>query len=115
MKKTIQIKLFNSPYTGYWTVMGATTGLAIVFMAGYILGQSSVDTPVEKADATKKPMKNYVFCTVEGKTVVLNEFDVNNIKQLHEEGVFPNVIAERYNTSVINICRIINSLNSIKV
>ena len=59
---------------------------------------------------------NYVFTTIEGKTVVLSEFDVHTIKQMNDDGVFPSEIAKKFkNISIVNLYRIINCINSMKL
>lgn len=55
---------------------------------------------------------NYVFFSLEGKLVTLSQRDVFDIKQMHEDGVLPTIIGEKFGMDAIMVCRIINSFNS---
>ncbi len=114
------ISQFPAPHSVRWAFSGATTGLALVFIAAYITGQFSTEaTDIkgnEESDEPKQPRNNYVFTTIEGKTVVLSEFDVHTIKQMNDDGVFPSEIAKKFkNINIVNLYRIINCINSMKL
>ncbi len=122
MEKIIcnQVSQLPAPHSVRWAFSGATTGLALVFIAAYITGQFSTEaTDIkgnEESDEPKQPRNNYVFTTIEGKTVVLSEFDVHTIKQMNDDGVFPSEIAKKFkNISIVNLYRIINCINSMKL
>jgi len=122
MEKIIcnQVSQLPAPHSVRWAFSGATTGLALVFIAAYITGQFSTEaTDIkgnEESDEPKQPRNDYVFTTIEGKTVVLSEFDVHTIKQMNDDGVFPSEIAKKFkNISIVNLYRIINCINSMKL
>lgn len=122
MEKIIcnQVSQLPAPHSVRWAFSGATTGLALVFIAAFITGQFSTEaTDIkgnEESDEPKQPRNNYVFTTIEGKTVVLSEFDVHTIKQMNDDGVFPSEIAKKFkNISIVNLYRIINCINSMKL
>ena len=122
MEKIIcnQVSQLPAPHSVRWAFSGATTGLALVFIAAYITGQFSTEAADikgnEESDEPKQPRNNYVFTTIEGKTVVLSEFDVHTIKQMNDDGVFPSEIAKKFkNISIVNLYRIINCINSMKL
>lgn len=115
-----QVSQFPAPHSVCWAVSGATTGLALVFLAAFITGQFSTEaTDIkgnEESDEPKQPRNNYVFTTIEGKTVVLSEFDVHTIKQMNDDGVFPSEIAKKFKKiSIVNLYRIINCINTMKL
>jgi hypothetical protein len=118
--KCNNVSQLPAPHCVRWAVSGATTGLALVFLAAFITGQFSTEaTDIkgnEESDEPKQPRNNYVFTTIEGKTVVLSEFDVHTIKQMNDDGVFPSEIAKKFkNISIVNLYRIINCINSMKL
>ena len=121
MKETLcnQVSHLPTPHSMRWTISGAITGLALVFLAAYITGQFSTETTGikanEESDEPKQPRNNYIFTTIEGKTVVLSEFEVFDIIQMSENGVFLNEIADKYDMRPINVSRIINQVSSIIV
>jgi len=122
MEKIIcnQVSQLPAPHSVRWAFSGATTGLTLVFIAAYITGQFSTEaTDIkgnEESDEPKQPRNDYVFTTIEGKTVVLSEFDVHTIKQMNDDGVFPSEIAKKFkNISIVNLYRIINCINSMKL
>ena len=122
MEKIIcnQVSQLPAPHCVRWAVSGATTGLALVFLAAFITGQFSTEaTDIkgnEDSNEPKQPRNNYVFTTIEGKTVVLSEFDVHTIKQMNDDGVLPSEIAKKFKQiSIVNLYRIINCINTMKL
>ena len=114
------ISQFPALHSVRWAVSGATTGIALVFLAAFITGQFSTETTDIKGNdesgEPKQPRNNYVFTSVEGKTVVLSEFDVHIIKQMNDDGVLPSEIAKKFKQiSIVNLYRIINCINTMKL
>lgn len=114
--KCYNVSQLPAPHSVRWAISGATTGLALVFIAAYITGQFSTETTdikvTEESDEPKQPRNNYIFTTIEGKTVVLSEFEVFDIIQMSENGVFLKEIADKYDMRPINVSRIINQVSS---
>ena len=77
MIKCYNVSQLPTPHSVRWAFSGAATGLALVFIAAYITGQFSTEAADikgnEESDEPKQPRNNYVFTTIEGKTVVLSE------------------------------------------
>ena len=121
MEKIIcnQVSQLPAPHSVRWAFSGATTGLTLVFIAAYITGQFCTEaTDIkgnEESDEPKQPRNDYVFTTIEGKTVVLSEVVVFDIVQMNENGVLLNEIADKYDMRPINVSRIINQVSSIIV
>lgn len=117
--KCNNVSQLPAPHCVRWAVSGATTGLVLVFLAAFITGQFSTEaTDIkgnEESDEPKQPRNNYVFTTIEGKTVVLSEVVVFDIVQMNENGVLLNEIADKYDMRPINVSRIINQVSSIIV
>ena len=110
-----QISQFPTPHSGRWAVSGAATGIALVLLAAYITGQLSNENMDGEPKVENDECNNYyVFCSFNGNRVVLSEFEVYNIKQMHEDGVSPHVIAKKYKISTIMVCKIIETTKNFK-
>lgn len=53
----------------------------------------------------------YVFSTPDGAHITLSEDNLKDIRLMHESGVHPSVIAEKYGISLLMVTRIINFIN----
>lgn len=70
-----------------------------------------------KATKAQEPMirkeVKYVFFSADGKPVTLTEKEVYGIRQMHEDGMQPSVIGEKFGLETVMVMRIINCVKSI--
>ena len=96
-------------------VAGTITGLvAASIVVGVLVYRTPSSKKVIQVTPNEKSEKKYVFVSIDGRHVVLSEFDVYNIRQLHKDGVLPSVIAKKYKISTIMVCKIIESITNLK-
>lgn len=111
----ITIKTTTNSSKGISFVAGTITGLvAASIVVGVMVYRTPSAKNVIQLTPNEKSEKNYVFVSLDGKHVILSEFDVYNIRQLHKDGVLPSVIAKKYQISTIMVCKIIESTTNLK-
>lgn len=85
--------------------------IGLVCTAGIVYVVKHKKAQAQKTSETKEV--KYVFFSMDGKPITLSEQDVFEIKQLHEDGVLPTVIGDRFCMDAVMVCRVINSVKTI--
>ena len=95
-------------YVSLVFVLGAGVGAAGgYYVARRTMAKSAVTSMCNQATKTGR---EYVFFSVKGKSITLSEKDVYDIKQLYEDGVLPNAIADKFGMTAVMVSRILNSI-----
>ena len=86
--------------------------VSLVCMAGFVCGIKHKKAKAQETSSVKEVY--YVFFSPEGKSVTLSKKDVFDIELMHEDGVLPSVIGDKFGMDAIMVCRIIHSFNLFK-
>ena len=54
----------------------------------------------------------YVFFSANGKPITLSEQELYSIRQMHEDGIQPSTIGEKFGLETVMVMRIINCVKS---
>ena len=97
----------NEPRTGMMTPL-AYVSIGVAIGAGAVLTVHKLRGGKQKVNSQAGDTR-YVYFATDGRPMALPEKDVYAIKQMHDDGVLPAKIAEKFGLSTVMLYRIINS------
>ncbi len=86
------------------TALGVCVSAAVL----YAIKQRGTRTQ----DPTIQKEVKYVFFSADGKPITLSQQEVYSIRQMHEDGIQPSTISERFGLETVMVMRIINCVKS---
>lgn len=108
-------KTFSTPTKGRFstskkavglTVIGLVCAAGVLYVVKHKQPKSQSQTPI-----IQKEVK-YVFFSANGKPITLSEQEVYSIRQMHEDGMQPSTIGEKFGLETVMVMRIINCVKS---
>ena len=90
------------------TIVVTALGVCVSAAVLYAIKQRGTRTQ----DPTIQREVKYVFFFAEGKPITLSEQEVYGIRQMHEDGMQPSTISERFGLETVMVMRIINCVKS---
>ena len=90
------------------TIVVTALGVCVSDAALYAVKHRGTKTPESIIQREVK----YVFFSAEGKPITLSEQEVYGIRQMHEDGMQPSTIGEKFGLETVMVMRIINCVKS---
>lgn len=88
----------------------AVTALGVCVSAAALYAIKHRGTRTQEPTIQKEV--KYVFFSAEGKPIILSEQEVYSIRQMHEDGMQPSTIGEKFGLETVVVMRIINCVKS---
>lgn len=89
----------------------AVTALGVCVSAAALYAIKHRGTRTQEPTIQKEV--KYVFFSAEGKPITLSEQEVYCIRQMHEDGLQPSTIGEKFGLETVMVMRIINCVKSV--
>lgn len=93
---------------GRTAIMVTTLGVCVSAAALYAVKHRGTRT---QEPTIQKEVK-YVFFSANGKPITLSEQELYSIRQMHEDGMQPSTIGEKFGLETVMVMRIINCVKS---
>ena len=88
----------------------AVTALGVCVSAAALYAVKHRGTRTQEPTIQKEV--KYVFFSANGKPITLSEQEVYSIRQMHEDGMQPSTIGEKFGLETVMVMRIINCVKS---
>ena len=106
---TTQFSIPRIVHSSRTAIVLTALALGVSATALYVLKQRKAKT---QEPVIHKEVK-YVFFAANGKSITLSEQEVYSIRQMHENGVQPSAIGDKFGLETLMVMRIINSIKSV--